>query len=76
MPPCSLFGQDPTLDIIIKMAVMSEYHKVSTISYRVDSVHIPLLSANIKHCYDKYCLNERIVYKTCKYMCERDEDVI
>ncbi len=34
------------------------------------------MTANIKHCNDKYCIDERKVYMTWKCMCEMNEHVI
>ncbi len=42
----------------------------------VNTVHIQVWSANVKHFNDKYCMDERNVYATWRSMCEKNEDVI
>ncbi len=59
-----------------KMALISESNTGCSISKMGQYSSYSIMGANIKHFYDKYCMDERNEYATWRGMCEKNEDVI
>ncbi len=58
------------------MALIFENNTVCTISNMGQHSSYSIMNANIKLFNDKYCMDERNVYATCRDICEKNEDVI